>query len=190
MTHTIRFPIRSLSAEAVQDLKEKYPEAEISVELHQDRNPAPMSEQAFWEIIGLLDWSKEGEDDDAVIEPAVSRLTAGPVRQIFDFADLLSEKLYTLDGLAYAQHIGEDAWVPDRYFSVDNFLYARCCTVANGRVFYEKALKNPSLMPKDLTFETLLYIPSEAYERKTGRRYDYSPAYSVETYSNKQGWPK
>ena len=43
-------------------------------------------------------------------------------------------------------------------------------------------------MPKDLTFEALLYLPSEAYERKTGQPYDYSPAFPVETYSNQEGW--
>jgi len=189
MTNIIRLPIRTLHAEAVRDLKEKYPEAEVSIELHQDRNQVPMSEQTFWDIISLMDWSHE-ESDDAVVEPAIAHLSTGPVRQIFDFADLLSEKLYILDTRAHAQHIGEDAWTPSRYFSVDNFLYTRCCAIANGREFYNQALKNPLLMPKDLTFENLLYIPSESYERKTGRHYDYSPAFPIETYSNKLGWPK
>jgi len=123
-----------------------------------------------------------------VVEPAKSILASGPVRQIFEFADLLSEKLYALDCRKYAVHIGEDSWSPDRYFSVDNFLYARCCVVANGQDAYEKVLHDPSQMPKDLTFEALLYIPSEAYERKTGKRYDYTPAYPIETYSNQMGW--
>jgi len=68
-----------------------------------------------------------------VVEPAIARLVSGSVRHIFEFADLLSEKLYALDGRKYALQLGEDAWSPDRYFSVDNFLYARCCVVANGK---------------------------------------------------------
>lgn len=187
MTTEIKIPLRTINESVIRDLKEKYPEAEISVALHQDRNKAPLSEAYFWEIISLLDWNKTG-DDVAVVEPAKARLASGPVRHIFEFADLLSEKIYALDGRKYALHIGEDSWSPEHYFSVDNFLYARCCVVANGRDLYEKVLHDPVLMPKDLTFEELLYIPSEAYERKTGKQYDYTPAYPIETYSNLAGW--
>jgi hypothetical protein len=187
MSTSIKIPLRSLNEKMIKELQEKYPEGEVSVELHQDRNKAPMSDDLFWEIIGLFDWSKEDNDDD-VIAPAIARLAEGPVRHILDFADLLSEKLHALDGLAYAKHIGEDAWSPDRYFSVDNFLYARCCVVANGKTAYEKALLDPASMPKDLTFEALLYVPAEAYERKTGKKYDYTPAFPIETYSNEKAW--
>lgn len=183
----IKIPLRALNESVIRDLKEKYPEAEISVALHQDRNKAPLSEAYFWEIISLLDWSK-ADDDAAIVEPAKARLAAGPVRHIFEFADLLSEKLYALDGRKYAMYIGEDAWAPDRYFSVDNFLYARCCVVANGKDMYEKVIADPTQMPKDLTFEELLYIPSAAYERKTGKHYDYTSAYPIETYSNQAAW--
>ena len=187
MSTRIKLPLRSLDEKTIRDLQEKYPNAEVSVELHPESKKAPLSDERFWEIISLLDWSQEG-DDDAVLEPAIAHLAAGPMRQIFDFADLLSEKLYALDGIAYARHIGEDAWSPDRYFSVDNFLYARCCVVANGRALYEKVLHDPSQMPKDLTFEALLYLPSMAYERKTGKPFDYTPAFPIETYSNQESW--
>jgi hypothetical protein len=187
MTTEIKIPLRSLNESVIQDLKEKYPEAEISVALHQDRNKAPLSEAHFWEIISLLDWNKAG-DDEAVVEPAIARLVSGSVRHIFEFADLLSEKLYALDGRKYALQLGEDAWSPDRYFSVDNFLYARCCVVANGKEAYEKVLHDPAQMPKDLTFEELLYIPSEAYEQKTGKQYAYTPAFPIETYNNQAEW--
>lgn len=58
--------------------------------------------------------------------------------------------------------------------------------VANGKDVYERVLHNPAQMPKDITFEALLYIPSAAYERKTGNQYDYTPAYPIETYSNQE----
>lgn len=189
MTTGIKLPLRALNESVIRDLKEKYPEAEISVELHQDRTKGPLSESSFWEIIALLDWSKAG-DDESVVEPAISRLVSGPVRHIFEFADLLSEKLYALDGRTYALHIGVDSWSPERYFSVDHFLYTRCCVVANGKDVYERVLHNPAQMPKDITFEALLYIPSAAYERKTGNQYDYTPAYPIETYSNQASWPE
>ena len=188
MTSKIKLPLRALNEEVIRELQEKYPEAEISVELNQDKNKAPLSEARFWAIIALLDWTKVEKDDEAVVEPAVMELAAGSVRHILEFADLLSEKLYTLDGLAFAKNIGEDAWTASQYFSVDNFLYARSCVVANGRELYEKVLQDPSQMPKDLTFEALLYLPSQAYKRKTGKPYDYTPAFSIETYSNAKAW--
>ncbi|MCB0583696.1 MAG: hypothetical protein KDD10_30730 [Phaeodactylibacter sp.] len=73
MPTKIKMPLRSLNEAVIRELQEKYPEAEISVELHQGRNKAPMSEQHFWEAISLLDWNQEG-DDDAVVEPAVAHL--------------------------------------------------------------------------------------------------------------------
>jgi hypothetical protein len=187
MTTTIKLPLRSLNLEVVRDLQEKYPEAEISVNLHQDKNQAPLSEPQFWKILSLLDWRKQG-DDEAVVAPIIAHLTMGSIRHIFEFADILSEKLYALDGRVYAENIGEDAYSPDHYFSVDNFLYARCCVVANGKKLFEQVKNNPKLMPKDLAFEALLYIPAEAYEKKTGKKYAYSPAYPIETYSNKSAW--
>ena len=187
MTTTIKLPLRSMNLETMRDLQEKYPEAEISVDLNHDRHQTSLSEQDFWYIISLLDWTKTGEDD-AVLEPAKRYLTEGPVRHIFDFADILSEKLYALDGRSFAQNMGSAAWTPHKYFSVDNFLYARACVVANGAEVFNQVLNNPSEMPKDLSFEALLYLPSEAYEQKMGKPYNYSPAFPIETYSNKANW--
>lgn len=187
MGNTIKIPLRNVDADMFQDLQEKYPDAELNIEIGQHRPDGLLTEQRFWELIDLLDWNEEG-DDDAVAAPLVNALAALPVRQIFDFADILSQKLYLLDGVEYARHIGESAWQPGAYFSVDYFLYVRCCAVANGKEAYEKILKNPELMPKDMDFEPLLYVPSDAFEQKTDMTWDYLPAFNVETYSNKAGW--
>ena len=64
----------------------------------------------------------------------------------------------------------------------------RCAVVANGRAFYEEVLKNPREMPKDLTFEPLLYVAMTAYKRKIGKEFMILPAFNYETYSNKEGW--
>ncbi len=189
MTSTIKIPIRALNEELIKDLQEKYPAGELRILVHKNKKKAPLSKAFFWEIIALLDWDKV-EDDEAIIAPAVSRLAAAPVRHILEFADLLSEFLYRLDTPKYAQNIGEEALKEGQYFSVDNFLYARCCVVANGKAAYENVLNTPEQMPKDLTFEALLTIPSEAYERKTSRPYSYVPAYPIETYSNRVAWGK
>lgn len=149
----------------------------------------PMNEDVFWEMIASFNWSKTG-NDDAVLRPAVNRLAAMPIEDIYRFADILSEKLFLLDGIAYASNIGEDAYKGEgEHFSVDCFLYARCCVVANGRQYFESVLADPNKMPKDLEFESLLYLPDTAYRKKTKTgQYDYSPKFDFETFSNVDGW--
>jgi hypothetical protein len=187
MTTTIKLPIRNLNLTTIRALKFQYPEAEISVEVSSERGNNLLNEATFWEIIGQFDWSKSGNDDE-IVAPAIQKLAKGSIRNIYAFADLLSEKLFSLDGFRFAKEIGEDAWSSNQFFSVDNFLYARCCVVANGQDFYQKVLKTPAEMPKNLTFETILYLASTAFEQKTNRKWDYSPAFPIETFGNKAGW--
>jgi hypothetical protein len=111
------------------------------------------------------------------------------VDDIKRFKDILTDKLYALDTEAHAREIGEEAFQPGKYFSPDWFLYVRCCVVANGRVFFEKVLANPTEMPKDMEFESLLSVGPTAFERKTGEEFDYVSALSYETFSNRNGWP-
>jgi hypothetical protein len=147
-----------------------------------------LTEQGFWDLIDLLDWNKTG-NDGAIIEPAVAALANGPLRHIYDFKDILSQKLYLLDTEAHALHIGEAAFGDSTgSFSEDGFLFARCCAVANGRAAYEAAKHDPSQMPKDLEFAALLRIANEAHRRMKGPALRYVSAYSVETFSNKKGW--
>lgn len=143
----------------------------------------PMNEDKFWKILTMLDWSKEG-NDDAVIEPAVQFLARHSESEIETFYDLLSEKLYLLDGRLFAKHSMEK----DGDFSADLFLYGRCCVVANGRETFEEVLKTPSKFPKDLFFEAILDIPERAWFRKTGKRFEYLPKYIYETGFNPNGW--
>lgn len=183
----IKYPLRNLHPEALRDLQEKYPDAEVRIELNSERRRDALSEDQFWQLIGLLDWTREG-DNDAVIEPVVKALERLSIRHIYEFDDILSHKLFLLDGADFARQTGENAWRPGQYFSVDAFLYARCCAVANGREFFHNLLQDPTLMPTDLDFGPLLRIAEEAYVRKTGRPYTYVPAFPVETYSNEAGW--
>jgi len=187
-TATLHIPLRELNPDALRDLQEKYPGAEVSVTLGKEETFRRMSESEFWEIINALDWSQEKQGDAAVIAPAIDRLAALPIHSLYDFKNILAEKLYLLDTVRHAQNIGEEAWQADKYFSVDNFLYARCCVVANGKAYYEQVLKNPEDMPKEVTFEALLRIPGEAYQKKTGKRLVFVTTYSYETYSNREGW--
>ncbi|HEV8545692.1 MAG TPA: DUF4240 domain-containing protein [Candidatus Limnocylindrales bacterium] len=150
-----------------------------------------MDETTFWDLIAKLDWSREG-DDENVVEPVVTALAALPDSAIAAFQNNLASKLYALDGRAWARKSGSGIWwgEPDK-LSVDGFLYARLAVVANGRAFYQSVLGDPTAMPKDVEFESLLYVASKAYERKTGLDDDGGldmTDVSFETFSNEDGW--
>ena len=183
--------VDNLTHSFLENIKEHYPLADLEIRIKQKKtnNPHILTEQGFWDIISLFDWTDE-EDNDRVLEPAVNALAASPISHIYLFADMLADKLFSLDGKVYAENIGDDAYSPDVYFSVDNFLYARCCVIANGQEMYKKVLKDPTLMPKNLTFESLLSLASKAYLKKTGKRFEYLAATPIETYFNKKAWQK
>jgi hypothetical protein len=147
-----------------------------------------MDETTFWDLIGRLDWSA-APDDDKVVAPVVEALAEMQVEAIQGFEDRLAEKLHALDTRAHACEIGEDAFKSeDEHFSLDMFLYSRCCVVANGQDVYAAVLAKPSEFPKDVEFEPLLYVASEAYEKKMGEEWDYSAPVTYETFGNKAAW--
>lgn len=149
-----------------------------------------MNESTFWDIIELFDWDETG-DDDAVLEPAVQALAALDQDAIFTFDNILSEKLHALDTRKHCRacYAGElDPDDGDDYISADDFLYARCVVVANGRDFYASVLADPAKMPQDMEFESLLSLPASAYERKTGKDYEHTPPLSYESFQNLAGW--
>lgn len=149
-----------------------------------------MNDKTFWKLIGAFDWANEG-DDGAVIEPAIAKLSLLSVEEIAAFQEILAGKLHALDTEAHARSIGEYAYTSGGDgFSVDWFLYTRCCVVANGRDFFNSVVSDPSAMPKDMEFESLLYLAGSAYERKTGAEFDYEPTVSYETFANESGWTK
>ncbi|MBN8683101.1 MAG: DUF4240 domain-containing protein [Chitinophagales bacterium] len=188
MSNIIRYPLRNISPETISDLQEKYPNASVRIELSDDPREDGLSEAAFWDLIAKLDWSKPN-DDEAIIEPLVEALSKSPLRHIYDFKDILAQKLYLLDTAAHAAHIGEHAYSPENdFFSEDGFLFARCCAVANGQQFYEKARVSPEFMPKNLEFPALLRVANEAHRRARGILLRYVSTYSIETFSNKNGW--
>jgi hypothetical protein len=189
MATILNLPLQQANLDTIRDLQERYPTANLRIEVKQKPKSNILTEQKFWEIINLFDWTDD-EDNERVLKPAIAALAACPIHDIYLFADILAEKLFTLDTQVFAENIGGDAYTPDKYFSVDNFLYARCCVIANGKDFYEKVLQDPTLMPKDLTFESLLNLPSDAYTQKTGKEFEYFSMIPIETYSNKAGWHK
>ena len=186
MTAILKMNIQELSLQFVEDLKQQFAFSEVEIHVH-DKSIAhsTLTINDFWNIIGQLDWAKEG-DDAAVVEPTIQILQKHPLSYIYRFANILSEMLWHLDTKNHAQVFLDDP--EEGYLSVDDFLYTRCAVVANGRDFYEMVLNKPSEMPKDLTFEPLLYVALHAYKRKTGKEFMFRSAHNYETYSNKGGW--
>ena len=147
-----------------------------------------MDDATFWALVDRLDWRHEG-DDGHTVAPVVAALTDLPPPEIVAFEEVLAEKLYALDGRAWAREIGSGWWGGEPPVSVDDFLYARCVVVANGKDFYEAVLSDPTQMPKDMEFEALLFVASRAWESKTGEEADFLTSVSYETFSNQAGWP-
>ncbi len=185
-TTTFTMNLRDLDTGFLRDLQTQNPRASVEIRLRPAAEKPALSEAQFWNIISKLDWAKTRNED--ILAPAVSALSAMPISAIYLFQNILAEKLFQLDSKAFAREIGKNGWSPGKFFSVDNFLYARCCVVANGQETFSKVAQNPDLMPKDLTFEPLLRLAAEAYEQKTGQRMQYVPAYPIETFSNQKGW--
>lgn len=149
-----------------------------------------MDEDTFWAIIEDFKWIETG-NDHAVLEPSCAALAQLDEDAIFKFHDLLSEKLHSLDTREHCRACYRGQLDPDDgddYISPDDFLYARCVVVANGRGVYEQVLAEPSRMPRDMEFESLLYLPNSAYERKTGLEYAHYPPVSYESFQNTTGW--
>ena len=183
-----RIKLKDLDEKFLDQLRQTVDEnAELALWLPEKRADQVITETDFWRIISLLDWKSDKEESE-VIALAVKELAQLPVVDIKGFADILSEKLFLLDGPKYADHTGENAYGDGQHFSADTFLYARCHVVANGREFYEEVLSAPEKMPKDLTFEALLSLPRKAYQLKTGEPYQYIPAFIYETFANSDAW--
>ena len=161
-------------------------------ELEKNRVMTPkkmMPDNTFWSIIALLDW--KADDNNGTVKPVIAHLAKLKVIDIRQFEENLAFKLYALDTRLHASHIGEDSYdAKDDYVSADQFLYARCAVVVNGQACYERALKNPKHMLKDLDFEPLIYVAAEAYTLKTEKDFDYTTGCDKETFSNKAGWPR
>lgn len=187
-----RFKLKDLDIRFLQQLQAEHQDDNMEITFWLKPKAASgvssaLTEEQFWELIEKLDWEKTG-DNEAVIEPLVAYMSTLSKEIIQKFDDILSEKLYLLDGKKYAQHIGEKAYGKGEYFSVDAFLYARCCVVANGKDYYYQVLEQPSEMPKNLTFSPLLRVASEAWKRKTEEKYQYVPSHIYETFANSAAW--
>ncbi len=183
MTTRISVPLSEIDEQFLQELKKKYPgHTRLDIQVVNLDDIPSFSEDDFWSIISLLDWSAKGTREKA-IKPAVEALSQQPVSHIYLFEDILAEKLYQLDTKEHAA-----AAYPNDHFSEDGFLYARAAVVASGKTTFQAILASPEKMPVDEDFEPLLSLAAKAYQTKTKKAFDYIPPTNYETYSNEGGW--
>ncbi|HEY0487590.1 MAG TPA: DUF4240 domain-containing protein [Mycobacteriales bacterium] len=134
-----------------------------------------MTEDEFWERVGLLG----GRVEEAAFDRLTAELAAGPVDELFGFAEQLDAALRRLDLLALAgQHVWdtEDDLLEDPPpLDRDGFLDARAAVICAGREIYERVLRDPASFAGiwDFSAEMLLYVPVEAYEARTGKPWPY-----------------
>lgn len=115
----------------------------------------------FWDIMELCDWSEEG-DDEKVLAPVIQYLSRCEDNVIFSFHRTMIELLETMNEQRFI-----DQYVEERgYFSDDDFLDARCVALINGERYYKNALNDAGRMAWDLEFESLLYVPENAWAKK------------------------
>lgn len=185
MTTVLRVNMNEIDDDLLRDWKARYGSSTVELRiLDENENSDTLTESDFWAIIDSFDWTKEEEED--IMQPALFQLSALPITKIQQFQDILSYKLWQLDGQVYAAHL----IAQDGFLSVDDFLYVRCAVVADGRSTFEEILQNPGKMPIEYSFESLLYLAADAYEQKTGEPMTYLPKYNFETFQNRSAWKK
>jgi len=147
-----------------------------------------MDDSEFWTLISLIDIKKLDEgDEDTALQKLTDVLASKSEAEIGAFEEMLSQKLYNIDGRKWINQAGESS------NSDDGFLYARCYVVAKGKKYYQEVLSKPSLMPKssDQWAESMLYITMKAWTTLTGKNEEQFTLYasvSSETGSNTDQW--
>lgn len=152
-----------------------------------------MDEDRFWSLIDELG----GEVTDASWHRLYRALRRLEADEILAFEDRFAEVLFRLDLRSVAKQRWRDAadprWLPRLPFiSADNFLYARCAAVAEGRQTVEAVLTNHRRFRQTWNTEEaerLLSVSQEAYESATGQPWpdEHVSPYDYETGSNPDG---
>lgn len=141
-------------------------------------------EDKFWKLIDLIELQQQ--EDDKKVLPLITALAESADEEIYDFIDILDQKLHDIDGPSYMETFSNSEYGA----SSDGFLYGRCFVVAQGQIIYNQVKANPGKFPPGVWFEKLLHCASEAWELKTGEALDYFSGVIYETGWNEQLWGK
>lgn len=140
----------------------------------------------FWNTMKLCNWDAT-LDDERILEPVIEHLSTLDNEKIFEFHNLMTELLYDLDSKKLFDKFAKVSECE----SVDLFLYARCVALINGKSYYKKVKSGKIVEVWEMEFESLLYVPSEAWAMKNHsecEEYPHITKHSYETGSNKAMW--
>lgn len=76
MNDVLHVNLDALNEAFVHDLKKQFGPAEVEISIRK-KPETWLTEEQFWQIIGLLDWSKRN-DREAITKPAADALAAMP----------------------------------------------------------------------------------------------------------------
>jgi hypothetical protein len=146
----------------------------------------------FWGTVGRHAL-RDGAEVAAALNDVAGRLDGMRPLGLTLFAGRLREYLYRLDRKEFAElevTLANGEVLPQ---TADSFLYARCACVLAGEVEYRRVVKGEASFdrftkPYLQAAESLLYLPEQAYEQKTGRRMRVHSEFPIEWMSNRQGW--
>lgn len=87
MTKKLIVNLKDINQEWLDKLKEQHGNATLEIIVNSTHDSEVFEEALFWQIIGMLDWSK-GTNTNEIIQAAVSHLENLSVEKIFAFQDL------------------------------------------------------------------------------------------------------
>ncbi|GAA4300124.1 DUF4240 domain-containing protein [Nibribacter koreensis] len=129
--------------------------------------------EQFWSLIDKAVKSSSG-DKELKEKFLVNELTKLSLEEIMDFEMAFRKSILEADDFKVmaAQKIIEG------YVSDDSYLYFRCWLIGQGKQVYQETLKNSDYLAhvvqkgESTDFESLLYVATAAYSRKTGKDED------------------
>ena len=130
-----------------------------------------MDEQEFWRIIDYA-FEVAGYDSKKKAHIIEDKLAEYTPEQITDFEIILERKIIAANDFKI---IAIDQII-DGSVSDDTFLYFRCWLIGLGQNTFEETMKNPDNLADKIEkgpepdFEDLLYVSTEAYQRKAGKK--------------------
>src|SRR6185436_15654596 len=131
-----------------------------------------MNTGIFWQLIAETKQAS-GRASDAQVAALQERLQSLPESEIVGFDGLLHEQL----DRSYHRDLWAAAYIINGGCSDDGFDYFRAWLIAQGRDVFERALQDPESLAEvaepGAELELFMYVPIEAYEAKTKRKFPY-----------------
>jgi hypothetical protein len=129
----------------------------------------------FWALVDKAVNASNG-DDKLKKEFLISELTKLSLEEIKYFE--IAFRKVVLDADDYKVMAAQK--IIEGFVSDDSYLYFRCWLIGQGKTVYTETLKNPDFLASIVEkgelydFESLMYVTTEAYSKKTGKEEDES----------------